>query len=158
MPRLDSEAACDRPQTIKTTEFLPILEDVWQQPSETSKNQKNLNNVKKDLTGQYTQETQMTNVPSQTWPPKGVQPQNYVTTTEQPPGNQIATKPVSFFSCSNNFSTKIHETTEYTTTTLTGDTNIPPLTITTTLIEERLLRDEETNELYLPITSTVVFI
>ena len=33
---------------------------------------------------------------------------------------------------------------------------MPPLTITTRLIEEGLVRDEKTNELYLPLTSTVV--
>ena len=39
-------------------------------------------------------------------------------------------------------------------TTLTE--TIQPLTTTTPLIEERLVRDEQTNEVYLPITSTVV--
>ena len=41
-------------------------------------------------------------------------------------------------------------------TTLTGDTNIPPLTITTPVIEEKLVRDEQNNEFYLSSTSTVV--
>ena len=41
-------------------------------------------------------------------------------------------------------------------TTLTGDTTIPPLTTTTPLIEEVLVKNEQTNGVYLPLTSTVV--
>ena len=41
-------------------------------------------------------------------------------------------------------------------TTLTGDTTTPLLTTTTPLIEEGWGRDGQTNEFYLPLTSTVV--
>ena len=41
-------------------------------------------------------------------------------------------------------------------TTLIGDTTTPPLTTATPLIEEGLVRDEQTNEVYLPLTSAVV--
>ena len=41
-------------------------------------------------------------------------------------------------------------------TTLSGDTTASPLTTATPLIEEGLVRDEQTNEIYLPLTSTVV--
>ena len=41
-------------------------------------------------------------------------------------------------------------------TSLTGDTTIPPLMINTPLIEEGLVKDEHTNEVYLTLTSTVV--
>ena len=41
-------------------------------------------------------------------------------------------------------------------TTLNGDTTTPPLTTATPLIEEGLVRAEQTNEVYLPLTSTVV--
>ena len=37
-----------------------------------------------------------------------------------------------------------------------GDTTSPPLTTTTSLIEEGLVRDEQTNEVYSPLPSTVV--
>ena len=37
-----------------------------------------------------------------------------------------------------------------------GDTTTPPLTTATPLIEEGLVRDEQTNEIYLPLTSTVL--
>ena len=41
-------------------------------------------------------------------------------------------------------------------TTPNGDTTTPLLTTATPLIEEGLVRDEQTNEIYLPLTSTVV--
>ena len=41
-------------------------------------------------------------------------------------------------------------------TTPNGDTTTPPVTTATPLIEEWLVRDEQTNEVYLPLTSTVV--
>ena len=41
-------------------------------------------------------------------------------------------------------------------TTPNGLTTIPPLTTATPLIEEGLVPDEQTNEVYLPLTSTVV--
>ena len=41
-------------------------------------------------------------------------------------------------------------------TTLKGDTTTPPLTTATPLIEEGLVRDKQTNEVYLPLTSTEV--
>ena len=41
-------------------------------------------------------------------------------------------------------------------TTLNGETTTPPLTNATPLIEEGLVRDEQKNEIYLPLTSTVV--
>ena len=37
-----------------------------------------------------------------------------------------------------------------------GDTTTPPLTTATPLIEEGLVRDEQTNEIYLPLTSTLL--
>ena len=41
-------------------------------------------------------------------------------------------------------------------TTPNGDTTTPPLTTATPLIEEGLVRDEPKNEVYPPLTSTVV--
>ena len=98
----------------------------------------------------------MTTVASQMSRHKGIQLQNYVTATEQPPGNQRGNEPVPFLSCSNDCPTDIQESEEHITFTFTGDTTIPPLTITTLLIEEGLVGDEQTNELYLPLTSAVV--
>ena len=76
--------------------------------------------------------------------------------TEQPSGNQTGNEPVPFLDCSKNSSTNTQNTEQHVVTTLNGDTKTPPLTTATPLIEEGLVRDEETNEIYLPLTSTVV--
>ena len=89
-------------------------------------------------------------------PPKGTQPQNHVDTTQQPSGNQTGNEPVPFLDCSRNSSTNTQNTEQHVLTTPKGDTTTPPLTTATPLIEERLVRDEQTIEVYLPLTSTVV--
>ena len=89
-------------------------------------------------------------------PPKGTQPQNYVVTTEHPPGNQTGNEPIPFLNCSKNCSTDAQNSKQHVTTNLNGGTTTPPLTTATPLIEEGLLRDEQTNEVHLPLTSTVI--
>ena len=111
--------------------------------------QVNLNNNKDDS-------FLKTNVANQTSAPKGTQPQNYVVTTEQPSGNQTWNESVSFLNCSTHSSTDIQNTEQHVVTTLNKDTTTPLLTTATPLIEEALVRDEQTNEVYLPLTSTVV--
>ena len=95
-------------------------------------------------------------VASQTSPPKGTRPQSYVVATEQPSGNKTGNEPVLFLNCSKNRPTDVQNSKQCVMTTLIGDTTIPLLIITTPLIEEGLVRDEQTNEVYLPLTSTVV--
>ena len=148
MPRLHSGAARDRPET-KTSKLPPIPEVVWQQPTENVTNQDNLKKTTNDSTSK-------TNVASQTSPPKGTQPQNHVDTRERPSGNQTGSEPVLFLDCSKNYSTNTQNTEQHVVTTPNGDTTTPPLTTATPLIEEGLVRDEQTNEVYLSITSTVV--
>ena len=65
-------------------------------------------------------------------------------------------EPVSSLNCSNNCLTDIQNSEQHVTTTLTRDTTIPPLTTIASLIEEGLVRDEQTNDVYLPLASTVV--
>ena len=77
-------------------------------------------------------------------------------TTEKPPENQTGNEPVSFLDCFKNYSTNIQNTEQHVVTTPNGDTTDPLLTTATPLIEEGLVRDEQTNEIYLPFTSTVV--
>ena len=96
------------------------------------------------------------NVSSQTSPPKGTQPQNYVAATEHPPGNQTGKEPVPFLNCSKNSSTDIQNREQHLVFTPKGETTTPPLTTEIPLIEEGLVRDEQTKEVYLPLTSTVV--
>ena len=95
-------------------------------------------------------------IASQMSPLKGTEPQNYAVATEHPPRNQTGNEPVRFLNCSKNCPTDIQNSEQHVTTTLTGDTTIPPLTTTTPLIEEGLVSDEQTNEVYLLLTSTVV--
>ena len=75
---------------------------------------------------------------------------------EQPPENQIGNEPVPFLNCSKNRPTDIQSSKQHVATTLTGDTTNPPLIITTQPIEEGLVRDEQTKEVYLPLTYRVV--
>ena len=149
MPRLHSGAACDRPETNEISKVAPIPEVVWQQPTEIITNQDTLKNTHNDL-------TLKTNVANQTSPPKGTQPQNHVVATEQPSGNPTGNELVPFLDCSKNSSTDIQNTEQHIVTTLNGDTTTPPLTTATPLYEEGLMRDEQTNQVYLPLPSTVV--
>ena len=64
------------------------------------------------------------------------------------------TKP--FLNCSNSCHTEIEESEKHTATTFTGDTTLPLLTRTSPLIEEWLMRGEQTIEFYLPLSSTAV--
>ena len=76
-------------------------------------------------------------------------------TTENPPENQTGNELVPFLDCSKN-STDTQNAEQHVVTTLSGDTTTSPLTTATPLIEEALVRGEQTNEVYLPLTSTVV--
>ena len=91
----------------------------------------------------------------QTSPPKGIKPQKYVVATEQLPGIQTGNEPVPLLICSKNRPTDIQESEQHL-ATFTKDTTLPPLTTATSLIEEGLVTDEQTNEVYLALNSTVV--
>ena len=148
MPRPHSGPACDRQETNEKSKLPPIPDVVWQQPTENDTNQDNLNKITNDL-------TLKTNVASQTSPPKKTQPQNHVDATENSsgkPGNE----PVPFLDCPKKSSTNTQNTEQHVVTTPNGLTTTPPLTTATPPIEEGLVRDEQTNEVYLPLTSTVV--
>ena len=149
MPRLHSGAACDIPETNNVAKLPPIPEVVWQQSTEIVTSQDNLNDTNKDS-------ILKTNVAIQTSPPKGTQPQNHVDTTEHPPGNQTMNEPVSFLDSFKSSSTNTQNTEQHVVTTPSGDTTFPLLTTATALIEEGLMRYEQTNEINLPLTSTVV--
>ena len=76
--------------------------------------------------------------------------------TEQSSENQTGNEPVTFLSCSKDSSTDTQNAEQHVVTTPEGDTTTSPLTTATPLIEEGLVRDEQTNAIYLPLTSTVV--
>ena len=92
---------------------------------------------------QDTQKRSKMTVASQTSLPKVTQPHNYVVATEQPSGNQTGNKPLPFFNSSKNTPTDIQNSEQHVTTTLIGDTTIPPVTITIPLIEEMLATGEQ---------------
>ena len=148
-PRLHSGAARDIPETNEISKLPPVPKVVWQEPMENVTNQDNINITTYDSTLE-------TNVASQTSPPRGTQSQNYVDATEQPSGNHTGNEPVSFLDCSKKSSTNTQNTEQHVATTPFGYTTTPLLTTATPLIEEGLVRDEQTNEIYLPLTSTVV--
>ena len=148
MPRVHFGPACDRPETNEKSKLPPIPEVVWQQPTENDTNQDNLNNITNDS-------TLKTNVASQTSPPKGTQPQNHVDVTEQSSG-ETGNEPVAFLDCRKSSSTNTQKSEQQVVTTPNELTTTPLLTTATPLIEEGLMRDEQTNEVYLPLTSTVV--
>ena len=77
-------------------------------------------------------------------------------TTEQSSGKQTKNEPVPFLDCPKKSSTNTQNTEQHVVTTPNGLTTTPLLTTATPLIEEGLVRDEQTNEVYLPLTSTVV--
>ena len=148
-PRLHSGFACDRPETNEIPKLPIIPEVVWQQRTETITDQANLNITFNDSTSKTT-------VASRTSSPKGTQPHNYVVTTEHRQGNRTGNEPVPFLNCSKNCSTDIQNSEQQVTTTLNGETTTPLLTTATPLLEEGLVRDEQTNKSYLPLTYTVV--
>ena len=75
--------------------------------------------------------------------------------TEQSSGN-TGNEPVPFLDCPKNSSTDTQNTEQHVVTTPNGLTTTPLFTTANPLIEEGLVRDEQTNEVYLLLTSTVV--
>ena len=76
-------------------------------------------------------------------------------TTEQSSG-KTGNEPVPLLDCSKNSSLNTQNTEQHIVTTPNGLTTTPLLTTATPLIEEGLVRDEQTNEVYFPLTSTVI--
>ena len=154
MPRLHSGAATDRPEATHST-FPPIPEVVWQQPQET-----HLKNIHKDLTNENQNDTntpkQKNDVEAQTSPIKKTSPQKSGSDTESLLENQTRSIPVQCPNDSNNQQNEIQRNEIGLTTYDEGDDNISPPEITTSQIQEQLVRDENTNELYMPLSSTIV--
>ena len=100
----------------------------------------------------------MTNVAGQTSSSKRIKQQNHVIATKHPQEFKRGTNQYrsSAAPCSTGCPTDIQESEKHTTSTFTGDTTVPPPTETTPLIEGSLVRDEQTNQLYLPLILTVV--
>ena len=98
-----------------------------------------------NLQNKYFQKTSKTTVASQTSPPRGTQPQNYVVATEHPTGNQTGKEPVPFLNCFKNRPTDIQNSEQPKNTTITGDTTVLPLITTTPLIDDEMNRQMRFN-------------
>ena len=156
MPRIHSGAAIDRPETTHL-KLPPIPEVVWQQPQET-----HVPNNDKTLTNETHQNTQMpeskhrSDVESQTSPMKETSPQVSVSVPEPLLGNQTRSALVPSLNDSKKPSLEIQENEINMTTSDNGDDNISRPVMANSQIEGRLLRDEITNELCMPLSSTIV--
>ena len=154
MPRLHSRAATDRPEVTHLT--LPTIpEVVWQQPQEN-----HVTNIHNDLTNEIQNDThtptQKNDVEAQTSPIKETSPQKSGSDTESPLESQTRSIPVQCLDDSNKQPNDIQRNEITLTTYNEGDDNISPPKITTSQIQEQLVRDENTNELYMPLSSTIV--
>ena len=154
MPRLHSGAAIDRPEVTHLT-LPPIPEVVWQQPQET-----HLTNIHKDLTNKTHKHThtpkQKNDVEAQTSPIKETSSQVSGSDTESLLENQTRSIPVQCPNDSNKQQNEIQRNEIGLTTYGNGDDNVSLPEITTSQIQERLVRDDITIELYMPLSSTIV--
>ena len=154
MPRLHSGAAIDGPEVTHLT-LPPIPEVVWQQPQET-----HLTNIHNDLTNKTHKHThtpkQKNNVEAQTSQIKETSSQVSGSDMESLLENQTRSIPVQCPYDSNNQQNEIQRNEIGFTTHANGDDNIFPPEITTSQIQEQFVRDDITNELYMPLSSTIV--
>ena len=154
MPRFHSGAETDRPEVTQLT-LPPIPEVVWQQPQEN-----HVTNIHKDLTNEIQNDThtptQKNDVEAQTSPIKHTSPQKSGSDTESPLESQTRNIPGQCLDDSNKQPNEIQRNETSLTTYDEGDDNISPPEITNSQIQERLVRDENTNELYMPLSSTIV--
>ena len=155
MPRIHMPgAATDRPEVTHLI-LPPIPEVVWQQPQET-----NLTNIHNDLTNETHKDThtpkQQNDVEAQTPPIKKTSSQVSGSDTKLPLENQTRSLPVQ---CPNDSNKQQNETQRNEiglTTYGNRDDKISPPEITTSQIQEQLVRDNITNELHMPLSSTIV--
>ena len=156
MTRLHSGAAIDRPEVIPLT-LPPIPEVVWQQPQKTHLtiiHNVSTNETHKDT---YIPEVKQRNdVEAQTSPLKETSSQISGSDTESFLQNKTRSIPVQCLNDSKKQQNEIQRNKTDMTTYDNGDDNISPPEITTSQIEERLVRDDITNELYMSLSSTIV--
>ena len=155
MPRLDSGAAIDRPDVTHLS--IPWIPEVfWQQPQETQLT--NIHNVVTDEThtdANIPEFKQKNDVEAQTLPIKETSSQISASSTELLLGNQTRSTPVQCFNDSKKQQNENQRNETDWTTYDNGDDNISPPEITTSQIEEQLVREDVTNELYMPLSSTI---
>ena len=130
---------------------------VWQQPQET-----NVSNIYRTVINENHGNTHMpepkqkSDVESQTSPIKESSPQVSVSNTEPLLGNQTRSALVPSLNDSKKPNSEIQRNEIDMTTCDGGDDNISLPAITISQIEGQLVRDDSTNELYMPLSSTIV--
>ena len=156
MPRVRSGAAIDRPK--KTNLILPPLpEVVWQQPQEA-----HVTNIYETWTTETHKNTQMPkirqriDVESKTSPMKETSPQVSGSSPKQILENQTGSTPVQSLNDSNASQCEIQRHAMTMTANDNGDNNNSPPKITNSQIEEQLVRDDFTIEIYMPLPSTII--
>ena len=137
---------------------LPLTpEVVWQQPQET-----HVNDIHETLTTETHKKTHMTDsrqrkdVESQTSPMKETSSQVPGTNTEPHPGNQTGSTPVQSLNNSKKPQSEIQLHEMRIIANDNGDDKISLSKITNSQTEEQLVRDANINELYMPLSSTIV--
>ena len=154
MPRLHSGAETDRPEVTHRI-LPPIPEVVWQQPQEN-----HVNNIQNDLTVEIQNDThtlkQKNDVEPQKSPIKETSPQKSGSDTESTLENQTRRISVQCLDDFNKPQNEIQTNETSLTACDNGEDNILPPEIATSQIHEQLVRDENTNELYMPLSSTIV--
>ena len=156
MPGLHSGAATGRAETSKLL-LPPIPDVVWQQPQETHITKIHEISTTETHKNTHMPKSQQSNdKESQTSPMEETSSQVSGSSTEPPLGNQTGSTPVQSLNDSKKPQSEFqrHETNRITNDN--GDDNISPPKITTSQIEEQLVRDDITNELYMPLSSTIV--
>ena len=99
---------------------------------------------------------QRSDVESQTSPMEETSPQISVSSTQPLLGNQTRSELVPSLNDAKKPNSEIQRNEIDIMTCDNGDDNISPPLITISQIEERLVRDGTTNELYMPLSSTIV--
>ena len=156
MPRLHSGAAINRLE-VTHLKLPPIPEAVWQQPQEI-----HLTNIHIVLTDETHENThiaeskQKNDVEAQTLPIKETPSQVSGSDTESLLENQTRSTPIQCPNDSKKQQNEIQRDERDLTIYGNGDVNNFPPKITTSQIEERIVRDDITNELYMPVSSTIV--
>ena len=154
MPCLYSGVATDRPKVTHLT-LPPIPEVVWQQPQETP-----LTTFHNDFTNETHRDTHMpkqrNDVEAKTSPIKETSSQVSGSDTKSSLDNQTRSIPVQCPNVSNKQQNEIQRNEIGLKTYGNGDDTISPPEITTSQIQEQLVRDDITNEFYMPLSSTIV--
>ena len=137
--------------------FHQSLKFVWQQPQET-----HLGDMYKNSATNFGNSTntpafkRKNDVEAQTSPIQETSPQVSGSDTESLLGNQTRSTPVQGLNDAKKQQHEIQSNKSDMTTRDIEDDNISPPKITTSQIEEQLLRDDITTELFMPLSSTMV--